>query len=792
MSSLRRSPRVPAVGASSSITGPTGNQNSLAWFSDNSLLPATAFDAIKATADRDLLLNKMKLLGMDQGVLRGNVSTLRVRLREFLVTREAQSAPLTTATPGVLKPSSNKNPKRGSKTVLTPGKRQRSRSPAGGGVRTEEGSQESAMGVRDSSHQDDSHPLQQQRTVMGQVELQGYVQEALEAMGSRFLRPPTDSSTLKHVDSAGKEVNTLHTELQWVKLRNVTPSTLCVVAALCFTMGSVKNFIPFESLLNDGFAVFRVKEIQHGILGSGTSATFAELEFNHWQEGQNPFSVVTQGYDLFQKSFALGEVFSILDNGDSLTCLVARSQDIRSLITGSSDINANLRNSQLRVSSGSQQSANVQQRIGTSTPTFEQFNSFSSASADKHGGMKTLSYEFDGKFLRYFNKIPDLAGRMKECRIILRITDAEVFAAINQGKGELDVSLEDAFQVLVSSGNAWSGPILDGEQSAFGGNRSDLSNTKRYNLLRTVPSLLTVDIFQTLLTLGWARSKEGRMSYYRTVSLSTFAPDSSYFNSVTTRKDVFLGTKSVLVNALHNLEHYFVFAFGHVYEHMCKGIKECLQFGDWSDQKWDMGYTRYSIEMVLYVTFNEIRDIPRVTYLAARPNSNADDISTPRGICNIITSRFNKLKPSIERVTEFQRIFSDAYYRSVLFGSSETVGTTPQNPYSTPPALTQHVPAKLPHAGQSQWCVYDVYSQAGIKNPKTNEPFKCVHGPSCTFKHGDFTTLSKTEQQQLINRWATPSAKGFPRTPPTIAKALSSALDQLRNNPMKKRATNKN
>ena len=412
--------------------------------------------------------------------------------------------------------------------------------------------------------------------------------------------------------------------------------------------------------------------------------------------------------------------------------------------------------------------------------------------------MKLLAYEFDGKSLKYFNKIPDLAGKMKECRIILRIAEPKVFAIVNQGKGELDFSLEDAFQVLVSSGNAWGGPILDGEQQA--GDTDALTNTKRFNLLRRFPLLMGIDVFRSLLTMGWARASGGLMSYSNTVSLQTFAAEPQSFVLLTTRKESFTNSKSLLVDSLKNLEHYFVFAFGMIYDRICSEFIDSLQFGAWSDQKWDLGYTRYSIEMVLYVTFNEIRDIPRASYLAR--GSAQHDISTPRGICDILTHRFRQLQPSIDRVTEFQRIFSDATARVNLFGNSETA---PQQ-HTSYMALTggQKAPLMTPTHGSnrmtggtlpigSQWCVYDVYNQAGLQNPTSGEVFRCVHGSACTFKHGDFVNLPRQEQQQLISMWTTKqNNKGFARTPATLATKLMSSLDKLRKNGphSKKRTSN--
>lgn len=349
--------------------------------------------------------------------------------------------------------------------------------------------------------------------------------------------------------------------------------------------------------------------------------------------------------------------------------------------------------------------------------------------------------------------------------------------------------------MLISSGNAWSGPVLEGELATKSTGHV-LLNTNRYNLLRKLPSLMNLEVFRNLLTTGWAISKDGFMSYHNTITLSTFSSDPASFNSLTTAKDIFVSAKLVLVDAIKNLEHYFVFAFGMTYNHMCKDIIESLQFGDWSDQKWDIGYTRYSIEMVLFITFNEIRDISKSVYIESKKTF---DISTPNGIYQIFLSRFKVLKPSIERVTEFQRIFADVNFRSRLFGNSEipTGGTTSYSPYTgTAGALqrsTKNTGGRTvtPTAAGTQWCVYDVYNQAGLVNPKTEIPFQCLHGSSCTFKHGDFKGLHRNEQQQLIAKWSAPNAKGFPRTPITIATALTAALDKQRSGTSSKKFSTK-
>lgn len=744
----RRSARAKNDGAVSTAA------TSVDWFSTKDLMSPTEFEKIKHAATRDQVVQKLNLLGiMDPAWTKLNGNSLKKHLRVYLGAQ--QPAPPTKGT------------KRTQSSHSAPGKRRKVEFLPAGDT---------------SDAESDETPVQivATTTATSSVDdksvLSGAVSHAFHSMGATFLRP----DQLQQKLASDKALADLYRSSQWTTTRSIVPGALCVVAALCLLrkktrlqqqQGARPEYIPFESLRNDGYAVFRLCDSQTGVLGNGVHASFSTLEFVHWEPGTNPFSSV-DGF--FGATLTAGTTFEVWDESGKLTFLTTTKQVSDNLSSG---LHPKHRNSDPHLSSTNSTSSN----FPLLTPAFEQLPSFTTpSSSDKNGGMKSLSYDFDGKLLKYFNKIPDLATKMKDCRIILRLAEPIVFTAINQGKGELDIELDDAFQVLISSGNAWSGPVLDGERTTTD-TSSCLPNTKRYNLLCRIPSLMRLDVFKTLLTMGWACSKDGFMSYSQSVSLATFSSDPANFNLNTSRKEIFMGAKTILVEALTNLEHYLIFAFGCVYERIFEFICHSLQFGDWADQKWDMGYTRYSIEMVLFVTFNEIKNIPKSSYVHKSP---INDISTPSGIYNIIVQRFKILKPSIERVTEFQRIFSDTTQRLRLFGGYETASTNTQYPHSNYTVRTQQVPTsrldRNPSPAATQWCVYDVYRQAGLTNPKTGEAFTCVHGPSCTFRHGDFTSLPRKEQQQLINKWATPTSKGFPRTPPTIAQALTTALDKLR------------
>ncbi len=764
MSTRRTSARTSNRQANPASTAVVTPPNPATWFTNVDLMSPDDFDKIKGNATRDQLLHKMQLLGFDALLLRGNAATLRLRLREHLshqatVTPRPQGPKRSASALG--QASNAGKPKR-KKVGFVPPASQTSSTQSGAG---DSPSPSSPSSVEVLSTNDDDPPILETK------ELKAGVSSAFQRMGNLFLRPDILSGKM----ATDHTLRDLHSGFQWMEPRSLVPGLICSVAALCFIRSRRQQpliYVPFESLKTDGHALFRINEVQCGQFGSGSPATFLVVEFYKWEEGSDPFSRTD---NLFKDSMHPGNKFDVWDETGQLKYLVTSEYVNQPII----------RNSDSSVSSTYPTGT-----YGTViAPSFGQLHNFSTPNSEKLGGMKTLTYDFDGKLLKYFNKIPDLAGKMKECRIILRMTETSVFTAINQGKGELDIALDDAFNVLVSSGNAWNGPVLDGEPST-GNSGLILINTKRYNLLRRIPGLMHIDVFKTLLTMGWARSKEGLMSYHNTVSLQIFSSDISSFRSATIRKDVFVGAKTSLVEVLKTLEHYFVFIFGSLYDNLCEDLINSLQFGEWADHKWDMGYCRYSIEMILFVTFNEIRDIPRATYMAK--SQSPFDISTALGIVSIIKNRFKNLKPSIERVTEFQRIFSDFSSRNTLFGNGETADSVPLTPYTTPSVGGMKRQGQLHN---TQWCVYDVYNQAGLINPKTEEIFKCNSGSSCTFRHGDFSTLSNKEQQQLINKWTLPTAKGFPRTPPTMAKSLLSALDKLRNsktNMQKKQAKHNN
>jgi hypothetical protein len=285
-----------------------------------------------------------------------------------------------------------------------------------------------------------------------------------------------------------------------------------------------------------------------------------------------------------------------------------------------------------------------------------------------------------------------------------------------------------------------------------------------------------VKLYRLLLTEGWAvtHHSNGAMTYVGSVSLCTFASNPAEFSTRTIKKDSF-GDKAFLVEVLKNLENYLVFIFGMIYDGVCKEIIESLQFGAWSLPTWDLAYTRYSMEKILFKTFLEVKSVSRASYVRQYPEY---DICSPGDIAKLLRKRFSDLCPTVEEGTSFQQTFLDPLQKAALFGGSEY----PRSSVSPVAATNYSLGESATDSNKTIWCVYDVYRQAGLVNSKTGAAFSCTKGATCPFIHGNFVNLPRKEQQSFIDRWTSTNKRGFQRTPVQLGKDLLRSLDKIRSN----------
>lgn len=741
--STRRSTSVVASAAVTTTTPP-----SHPWFLNDDLMSAADFDKIKTLAPRHVIVAKMNRLGAPG--TSGNILTVRNKLRIFL---EKSFVPGNTTVTPPPPPTSvgSKRPRRGTPT-------------------TSQRAKETRFSRNGGSSELDNSTTQGAGTSPGVTTLSSeLLMEALQSMVSRLALPLPPWS--KNV-TENPVVYALAKGLSWLDFEKLRPGMFFLLATKLINHRQVAVVEPFETLYHDGYLVMELLHKNRTTLGTGQQ--FCSVAIKVWEQVEGHPSLASP----VVPNLFLGASKEFQFDSALPTVLVARE-------ILDAQFNLEFKNIAV-VSDREEEHLNLLQQSDTAqTALPRQSKSQSStddypllvektAGVDKFG-MRTLYSEFDGKSLKYFSKITDIATRYKETRVAFRMTHIDVFLLLNQGKGELDFSINDAFCLLISSGNSWSGPLLHGEKISDG-NFNGLPNTKRYNVLKRLPQLVNVKIYRLLLTEGWAvtHQSNGAMTYVGSVSLSTFASNPNEFSQRTMKKDSF-GDKVFLVEVMKNLENYLVFVFGMIYDGVCKEIMESLQFGAWSLSNWDLAYTRYSMEKVLFKTFLEVKSVSRANYLKQYPEC---DICSPIDIAKFLRKRLSDLSPTVEEGTSFQQTFLDPLQKAALFGYPDY--TNPRPSITSVATLSNALGDSGAEGQKSIWCVYDVYRQAGLVNSKTGAAFSCTKGASCPFIHGNFLHLPRKEQQSYIDRWTSTNKRGFQRTPVQLGKDLLRSLDKFR------------
>lgn len=745
--STRKSNSAPAA-SSAATPPPPPALTPHPWFLTDELMSPEEYDKIKASVPRDIIVAKMIRLGAPG--TSGNLLTVRNKLRSFLEKNVAQQG-ITPPPPPT--PVGTKRSRRGQ----TPQRRQRET----------RFSQEAGSSDMDTSGVS-SPGLQQPAAVLNLTP--DLLMASLQSM-STHLAVPLPPWSKKIIEAP--IIHALVKGLSWLDFEKLQPGMFFILAAKILYdhhLHSVAVVEPFETLYNDGYFVLELVHKVRASLGTGQQLCSVTVKIWEHVEGHVMTSITSNLFLGANKEFQFDRPLPVL--------LVAR-------MALDAQFNLEYKNTEVVFDREGEHLNSVRQYDTASTAVQRQSKAQSltddypltiekTAGVDKYG-MRALYSEFDGKFLKYFSKITDIATRYKETRVAFRMTHVDVFIVINQGKGELDFSINDAFCLLISSGNSWSGPLLYG-QSITDANFNGLENTKRYNVLKRLPQLVNVKIYRLLLTEGWAvtHQSNGAMTYAGSVSLSTFASDPSEFSTRTVKKDSF-GDKVFLVEVMKNLENYLVFIFGMIYDGICKEIMESLQFGTWSQQNWDLAYIRYSMEKVLFKTFLEVKSASRDSYLKQYPEY---DICLPGDIAKLLRKRFSDLCPTVEESTSFQQTFLDPHQKAALFGGYNH--DYPRSTASTITSINNGLREGAADNNKTIWCVYDVYRQAGLLNSKTGAALSCTKGASCPFIHGNFLSLPRKEQQSYIDRWTSTNSRGFQRTPVPLGKELLRSLDKLR------------
>ncbi len=687
------------------------------WFATRDLMTPAEFDNIKNKATRAMLFQKLSLLDVPTNK-RNQHEILCSKLREYLVDHYAPPSG------DIVLPESPPTKKRQKPIEEAPRARKKTRS----------------LPPTDTDEDDDGD-LVSSREVTNSFLLSGF---------KRF------ASALMISDNSSSN-NYLSGSVQWVDFDALGQDQFILLPSSMFQSSGNRysdddEFLTLDHLLTVGYYVFQIMEAVHGTRGNGKKLNFIRIQYVEWNPPTLHFGVLSHPLDQvpFNTEFQFKDV-----NCQFVTLKSYLELDYKK------KFHLKIQNVQQIGSQNIQQPA-VQDASGSMQHCIE---TVSSPSGSSRPPAKSVPYDFDGKSLTYINKLTDFSSKLKEGRIAWRITDSEVYSIINQSKGDLDFSISESFSVLTSYGNLHLAPSLGSDNL----NNSILNNTNRYqSLLHTLPNLVTNSkVYSDLLLNGWATTASGTFTYSQTVSLTCFVSNPTLFHSKTTQLNSF-GDRIQLVEALQNLEKFFVFAFGNSYTSMCIDLIESLQYKDWSDAKWDLGYIRYQIESMLNTIISlEIKTVPKQRYFAA----HQIDISNSIGVSQLLKQRFSNLKPSSESSLNFQRILSDPNIRRRIFGE-------PAPAFAKPTAHTSKDTAQ--NAAPKMWCIYDVYRQAGLRNSKTKQAYECTNGSNCKFIHGDFLSLPEKEQSEHIVRWTTTNNRGFSRTTTQQAAALANKLEKIR------------
>jgi hypothetical protein len=260
---------------------------------------------------------------------------------------------------------------------------------------------------------------------------------------------------------------------------------------------------------------------------------------------------------------------------------------------------------------------------------------------------KLSTYEsINGKKVFHSEK-HNIVDRLSVSLVCRRMTEMDVLMVILTNDFNLDAC--EAWGKLVAMGRQ--------HDSGSGGGRVIaqllLTNTKRWTHLKKLPLAKS--------SMANERAMKGEWSGPQNFDWSKLSLQDFNKNDMADDIGDQASQRILVCEALANLEHFWVFCHGTLFDGVTADLRARVNDGSLSDDSWDAGYIRFLIEGCLFEVFQTLRRVSAGNYKKLFPSV---DISNPPGVREMIAQSFRDIVPDVIHGNKWATVT----WRSVVSG----------------------------------------------------------------------------------------------------------------------------